>query len=99
MAARFEFTGEVWEWGARASWFFVTLPVDAADEIRARFGAHAAGFGSLKVEVEIGASRWQTSIFPDTNSDSYVLPLKKAVRVKEHLDAGDRASVGIRLLV
>ena len=94
-----EFAAPLWEWGARASWFFVTLPADVGEEIKARFGGQAAGFGSLKVEATIGSSTWQSSVFPESDGDSYVLPLKKAVRTKEKLDAGDIASVALRLLV
>jgi hypothetical protein len=53
------------------------------------------GFGSVRVRVTVGATTWNTSIFPDTKSESYVLPVKKAVRSSEGL--GDGSSVDVRL--
>lgn len=94
----YAFRAEVWEWTARASWFFVNLPEDQADDIEQRFGRRAAGFGSVRVDVTIGSSHWQTSIFPSTENGTYVLPLKKAVRVAEHLEPGDAAEVRLRVI-
>jgi len=45
--------------------------------------------------VTVGSSTWNTSIFPDTKSESFLLPVKKAVRVAEDLDDG--APVDVRL--
>ena len=43
----------------------------------------------------VGATTWATSRFPDTKAASYVLPVKKAVRLAEALDDG--SSVVVRL--
>jgi hypothetical protein len=45
------------------------------------------------VDVTVGSTRWSTSIFPDSKRGTYVLPLKKAVRVAEGLSAGASARV------
>lgn len=95
----YAFSAEVWEWTSRASWFFVNLPEDQADDIEERFGRRAAGFGSVRVDVTIGSTGWQTSIFPSTENGTYVLPLKKAVRVAEQLEPGDSADVRLRVIV
>ena len=94
----FRFEAEVWEWESQASWFFVTLPSDLSEEIKVRFSQRAAGFGSLRVEVTVGPATWKTSIFPD-KTRGYVLPLKKAVRRAANLDAGDVASVELRVVI
>lgn len=93
--SRFSFTAEVWEHEGPAAWHFVSLPEALADEIEATFGHQAGGFGSLRVEVTIGATRWSTSAFPDSKRGTYVLPLKKAVRVAERLVAGAPAKVSL----
>jgi hypothetical protein len=94
----YTFDAPLWEWGARASWFFVTVPLDIAEEISVRYGANAAGFGSIKVEAVIGSSKWETSIFPsDRDPGAYVLPIKKAVRVAEGLDVDVTATVELRV--
>lgn len=95
----FSFTAEVWEWTSRTSWFFVNLPEEQADDIEERYGRRAAGFGSVRVDVTIGSTNWQTSIFPSTENETYVLPLKKAVRVAEGLEPGASASVELRVIV
>lgn len=92
------FSAELWEWTGKAAWFFVTLPVDDAEDIR-EMVPERRGFGSVRVEVEIGSSKWKTSIFPDSSSGSYVLPIKKAVRTAEGIVEGDTVDVTLRLLL
>jgi hypothetical protein len=96
--SRFSFSSEVWEHDGQGSWHFICLPEEEADEIEATFGHHAKGFGSVRVEVTIGATRWMTSLFPDSKRGTYVLPVKKAVRVAENLGAGAVAHVEIRIV-
>jgi hypothetical protein len=93
------FEAELWLWEARRtdSWTFVRLPVDVSDEIRELSEGARNGFGSLRVRVRVGATAWRTSIFPD-GTRGYVLPVKKAVRKAEHLDAGDVATVNVELV-
>lgn len=96
---RFTFTATVWEHAGPTSWYFLSLPEPATDDIDARFGHRAAGFGSIRVAVAIGATRWTTSIFPDTKRGTYVLPVKKAVRVAEGLTDGTDARVELEVLL
>ncbi len=42
-------------------------------------------FGSIRVTVTIGETSWQTSLFRDTMSNSYLLPVKAAIRRKEEM--------------
>jgi len=97
-SGRFEFDAEVWEHDGSGSWHFVSLPEPIADDIEAAFGHRARGFGSLRVDVTIGGSRWQTSIFPDKKRGTYVLPVKKPVRVAEGLAEGSVARVALTVL-
>lgn len=96
----FTFTSDIWQWDARRSdgWYFTSLPEELADDIDAAFGHRAAGFGSVKVEVTIGRTTWQTSIFPDSKRGTYVLPLKKAVRTMERLSVGQETTVALRVI-
>ena len=98
-ASRFSFTAELWEQPGPGLWHFLSLPEAEADDIEERFGRRAAGFGSIRVEVAIGSSRWRTSLFPDAKRATYVLPVKKAVRVAQGLAAGSTASVDLVVLV
>jgi hypothetical protein len=88
---RFSFDARVWETTGQSAWFFVSLPEPDADDIDEMYAGRAAGFGSLRVEVTVGNTTWQTSIFPDVKRGTYVLPLKKSVRVAEQLTSGSMA--------
>lgn len=97
-ADRHRFTAELWEHDGAGSWHFLSLPEDDTDEIDAVHGGRARGFGSQRVEVTIGATTWRTSIFPDTKRGTFVLPVKKPVRVAERLAAGDPVEVSLKVL-
>ncbi|WP_129668757.1 DUF1905 domain-containing protein [Phytoactinopolyspora endophytica] len=95
-----EFDAELWIWEARRddSWTFVSLPVEESEEIREMAGGQRRGFGSLRVRVSVGGSTWTTSIFPDGSRNCYVLPIKRAIRTAEGLEAGDVATVTVELI-
>ncbi|MBO9522022.1 MAG: DUF1905 domain-containing protein [Nocardioidaceae bacterium] len=95
----YSFTAELWQWDAQttASWFFVTMPPEHAADLRLEAGP-PRGFGSVRVEATIGGSTWRTSVFPQAESGSFVLPVKKAVRVAEGIDEGDACEVVVRLV-
>lgn len=101
----YDFVAPLWRWEAKdeassGAWFFVSLPFDAADEIEAVAGPGrtSRGFGSVRVEVTIGGSTWRTSVFPSGEQRTYVLPVKKAVRVAEGIGEGDPCPVTLRLV-
>jgi hypothetical protein len=94
------FDAELWIWEARRadSWTFVSLPADASEQIQDQTGGRQRGFGAVRVRVTVGGSTWTTSIFPDSSRDCYVLPIKRAVRKAETLEAGDSATVAVELI-
>jgi hypothetical protein len=94
---RFRFTAPLWEWDAQGGWFFVTLPEEAADDIR-EVPRMPRGFGSVRVRVTVGSTTWSTSVFPDSKLGSYVLPVKKSVRTAEGLDAGGDVLVELEVV-
>lgn len=86
------FDAELFLWeGGDGAWTFAKVPEDMADDIADT--AMSGGFGSVRVEVTIGNTTWMTSLFPDSRSGTYVLPIKKAVRQAEGIGAGDRATI------
>ena len=91
-----EFTEILWEYQGEAPWVFMTLPVEDAEEVRDRV-PERAGFGSVNVNAVISESRWQTSVFPDKGSGSFVPPVKRAVREQEDLAPGDIARVTLHI--
>ena len=90
---------KVWLYpGEMAAWHFVTLTKTIGKKIRETHGKSARGFGSLPVEVQIGKTIWNTSIFPDTYTGSYLLPLKAQVRKVEDIEVGDTVTFTVTLL-
>lgn len=92
---RFEFTAPLWLYSGKGAWHFVTLPRDAANEIKF-FNASAKGFMPIPVTATIGGTTWKTSVFPDSKSRSYLLAVKADVRKAEGLTAGDQVVVQLR---
>lgn len=92
-------TSLVWIWKGEAAgrWYFITVPEEEANEIRAHAFGNRRGFGSVKVEAKIGPVTWHTSVFP-LNSGGYLLPLKAEVRRKANIGAGDEVTVELELL-
>lgn len=91
------FRAELWRW-PNGNWYFVTLPFDVSDEIDDTASAARVGFGSVRVEVTIGSTTWNTSVFPDTKAEAFVLPVKRAVRTAEGIDDGDTVDVALRVV-
>lgn len=91
-------TGPLWLWtGENGSWHFITVPESQSDEIRAHCLASMRGFKSARVEARIGAVSWRTSVFP-MKTGGYFLPVKKAVRARAGIAAGDEVTVELELL-
>jgi len=93
-------TSLLWIWkgsDAAGRWYFITVPEEQSDEIRAHAFGNPRGFRSVKVEARIGDVIWRTSVFP-LNSGGYLLPVKAAVRRKADLSAGDEVTVTLELL-
>ena len=88
------FTAPLWlhEGGV---WVLITVPEDISEDIRMLAGP-PRGFGSVRVEVTLGATTWRTSVFPD--KPCYVLPMKKAVRKAEEVDDGDIVEISLRVV-
>lgn len=100
MDPTFEFSAELWKWRAEGAttWFMLTVPEDESDQIT-EIVPDAGGFGSVRVEVQIGETVWRTSVFPSSELAAYVLPVKKAVRKAEDLDDGSVAEVTLTVLL
>jgi hypothetical protein len=90
-------TGPLWRWttpAAPAAWYFVTIDGEAGEALsaialmRRLEGGHKPGWGSLKVAVTVGESRWNTSVFPSRDL-GWMLPVKAGVRKAEGLGEGD----------
>jgi hypothetical protein len=96
---KYSFEVKVWLYpGGTAAWHFVTVPKKESADIAKRFKDFSRGWGSLPVEVAIGQTTWNTSIFPDRKMGTYLLPLKKEIRKKEDLQIDNKVKVTITIL-
>lgn len=75
----------VWLYPGAAGWHFITVPKKESQEIKLAFAKKQKGWGSLPVLATIGKTAWKTSIFPDSKTNTYLLPLKADVRKKEKI--------------
>ncbi len=90
----FKVTGKIWLYpGESANWHFFTIPKKESSAIKEAFTGLTRGWGSLPVTVTIGKTTWTTSIFPDSKSGTFVLPLKAQIRKKEALYEGDTCTI------
>ena len=87
------FTGDVWEWRGPAPYHFVWVPAEECLTLHELATAVSYGWGMIPVRASIGATEWQTSLWP--KEGRYVVPLKDAVRRAERLDVGDTVTVGL----
>jgi hypothetical protein len=89
---------KVWLYPGKGGWHFATLSPRQSAEIRQRFAAEARGWGSLPVNVRLGDTEWNTSLFPDRKSACYLFGVKASVRKLERVAAGDRITAVVRVV-
>ena len=103
MSEQVTHTGPLWRWttpSAPAAWHFITIDGAAGEVLSGtalmrRMEGTLRGFGSIKVMVQIGDSRFATSVFPSKEQSGWLLPVKASVRKAEGLDAGDEVNVSL----
>lgn len=90
------FSAKVVIWTGNLGWHFVYLPKDTAAKIRKTQKTYGGGF--VKVLAKVGKTSWQTSLFPYRREDTYLVMLKKAVREKEDIFAGEIVKVELTFI-
>lgn len=89
-------SSEVWKWPGYAGWYFVTLPKKLSADIRNIGKTYGAGF--VKVSVTLGQTTWNTALFPHTDSEVYLISIKKNIRHKEHVWEGQKITLSFSFL-
>jgi hypothetical protein len=87
------FSAELFEWRGPAPFYWLALPGDACDYVRAEASGATYGWGAIPVRVRIGRTEWETSLLP--RDGGYVLPVKKDVRARERVAEGDKVTVAM----
>lgn len=93
MKIHYRFSSKIWQYPGPGGWYFVSLPEKLSKEIRTTFGNEEAGWGRLSATAKIGESEWKTAIWFDTKKNTYLLPVKAQIRIKENLTAGKMTMV------
>lgn len=94
--AEIAFEVEIVEWRGPAPYLFVPVPEEHVGEIRHAARLASYGWGCVPVEARIGETGFTTSLFP--RGDTYMLPVKVAVRRAEQIGLGDRVAVAMRVV-
>ncbi len=87
------FIGKVWFWRGPSPFHFVTISTSESAKIKSIAPSVTYGWGMIPCEVEIGNSRYKTSLWP--KDDGYIVPIKAAVRKAEDIDIDDVLTVKI----
>lgn len=92
-----EFKDKLKKYKGTAGWHYVNTPGKYTKDIK-MFQLPGAGFGSVKVNAKIGYTKWDTSVFYDSEDKVYILFIKKSVREAEGLTVGDNISCSIKII-
>jgi hypothetical protein len=90
-----EFSGEIWYWRGPAPFYFVTVPAEQSENLKAILKFVTYGWGMIPADVRIGDTGWTTSLFP--KNGGYIVPIKDSIREAENLDAGDTVSIWLKV--
>jgi hypothetical protein len=90
-----EFSGDIWYWRGPSPFYFVTVPQEQGNTLKAISGIVTYGWGMIPVEARIGNTGWTTSLFP--KDGSYVVPIKAIIRKAENLREGDTVTVRLEV--
>ncbi len=93
---RVSFKAKLWVYpGDKAAWRFVTVPKVDSEKLRKTVKIKR-GFGSIRISAKVGKTKWDTSVFPDKKSGTYLLPIKASVRRTEGLEDGEVVPVMLK---
>jgi hypothetical protein len=90
-----EFSATLFEWRGPAPFYWLAVPEDSCDYVRAEAAEASYGWGAIPVRVRVGTTEWETSLLP--KNGGYVLPVKIAVRERERFGDGDTVTVAISI--
>lgn len=88
---------KVWRWKQDAGWHFATVPKAQSAQIRSKFSGAKRGWGSVPVRIKVGETQWETSLFPEGKSGTYLFAIKAGVRKAEGIEEGDTIKAEISL--
>ena len=88
----FKIQTKVWLWPGQAGWHFITIGEEVSNIILKNKVK-----GMIPILATLGKTTWNTSLFPHKLSKGYILCLKKDIRKKENIFAGDNIKINFKL--
>ena len=92
---KYQFSAKLWRDNPVNGWYFTTIPKDYSKEIRDNLQWQEEGWGRMKATAIINDLAWNTSIWFDTKSKCYILPVKSEIRKKLSLKEDDLLMISI----
>lgn len=96
--AEYRVRAKVWLYSGAGGWHFVNLSPRQSYEVKVRFGHDGAGWGAVPVHVKVRRTEWDTSLFWDSKSETYLFAIKAAVRRAESIEAGDTITAQVQVV-
>jgi len=90
-----EFDGSIIFWRGPAPFYFVPVPAEQSEALKAISEFVTYGWGVIPVQAHIGQTGWKTSLFP--KDGLYLVPVKASVRKAENLEQGDMVTVRLEV--
>lgn len=90
-----QFRATVIHWRGPAPFFYARIPPEVAAEISKVKKAASYGWGVIPVRATIDGIVFETSLFP--KDETYLLPLKLAVRQRLGVTADDEVAVDMTI--
>lgn len=85
------FTSEMIEWRGPAPFYFIPVPKTQSAQIKSIASSISYGWGVLYTYATIANTTWKTALMP--KDGLYLLPIKKEIRLKLKLEAGQDIQV------
>lgn len=90
-----EFSGVIFHWRGPAPHYFVAVPEQESQALKAIQRLVTYGWGVIPARVWIGQTEFTTSLFP--KDGRFLVPIKAAVRKVERLAEGDEVAVRLQV--
>ena len=94
---QYTFQANIWKYDGSGGWHFVTVPKILSNKIRKNHAIDEEGWGRLKTIAKIGECEWKTSIWYDSKSGGYLLPIKASIRKSAGLKENTRVAAILKL--
>jgi len=91
MSIKFSQKGKIWIYPGVSGWHFLNIDKNVSEKIRKAGKPYGAGF--IRVRATIGKTSWETALFSQKITGTFLLPLKAKIRKTEELLAGDDIKV------